>query len=245
VSVILTTILNDAREYIFPLFTVQAGEGNGIFLESRVLLGTAFFVTKNGDAITARHVMPQAEDLPSDKRVVAIVQSGEHQQICLINQVATFSGCDLALIHVNVEGTKYLQLMEEDVLNGTDVQLVGVPSHEVWMSGKEMRILKGHVTLVSKQLELNIGIPPGMSGSPVFVGDKVAAFATASYRSEEIEDYSEEIETISNTREQMRITKVTRVTHYGMAYPFSALRGQSSPIFSDKTLMQLIAERNA
>lgn len=236
-------ILDDAREYIFPLFLVDS-QDNGIFLESRVFLGTAFFVTKRGDAITANHVVPKPDNLPVGKRVVAIVQQGTEQHICWLTHAASFEACDLTLIHVNLERTKYLSLSEEEVSAGADVQLIGVPSHEVWLSGKEMRILKGHVTLVAKQLELNIAVPLGMSGCPVFLGTKVVAFATKSVKSEEVEDYTEEVELLSNNKEQIIITKVTRVTHYGMAFPFSKLRGQVSPVFEGKTLTQLIEARN-
>jgi hypothetical protein len=238
-----TLILNDAREYIFPLFLVES-QGNGIFLESRVFLGTAFFVSKCGDAITANHVLPKPDDLPAGKQVVAIVQRGTKQQVCWLTHAAAFDGNDLALIHVNIDDTKYLSISDEEISAGSDVQLIGIPSHEVWLSGKEMRILKGHVTLVSDQLELNIAIPLGMSGCPVFIGKNVVAFYTSSVKSEEVEDYAEEIELISNNKEQIRITKITRVTHYGMAYPFFKLRGHTSPIFDGKTLIQLIEARN-
>lgn len=235
--------LNDAREYIFPLFLVDS-QDNGVFFESRVFLGTAFFVSKRGDAITANHVLPNPDDLPAGKRVVAIVQRGTKPQVCWLTHAAAFEGNDLALIHVNLEDTKYLSLSDEEVSAGSDVQLIGIPSHEVWLSGKEMRILKGHVTLVSEQLELNIAIPLGMSGCPVFIGTKVVAFSTSSVKSEEVEDYTEEVELLSNNKEQIRITKVTRVTHYGMAYPLFKLRGQTSSIFDGKTLTQLIEARN-
>lgn len=239
-----TFVLDDAREYIFPLFLVESRD-DGVFLESRTFLGTAFFVTKRGDAITANHVLPRPNDLPANKRVVAIVQRGTEQQVCWLTHAAVFEECDLALIHVNLELTKYLTLSDEDVLAGSDVQLIGIPSHEVWLSGKEMRILKGHVTLSAKQLELDFAIPLGMSGGPVFFGTKVVAYATRSYKSEEVEDYTEEIELLSNNKEQIRITKVTRVTQYGMAYPFSHLRWQVSPVFDGKTLTQLIEIRNS
>lgn len=236
-------VLDDAREYIFPLFSVDSKD-NGVFLESRVFLGTAFFVSKRGDAITANHILPKPDDLPRGKRVVAVVQRGTEQQVCWLTHAAAFDDCDLALIHVNLDRTKYLPVSDEEVTLGSDVQLIGIPSHEVWVSGKEMRILKGHVTLVAKQLELNIAVPLGMSGSPVFLGPKVVAYATSSVKSEEVEDYTEEVELIANNKEQIRITKVTRVTQYGMAYPLSKLRGHTSPVFEGKTLMQLIAARN-
>jgi hypothetical protein len=238
-----TLSLEDAREYIIPLFLVDAND-NGVFLQSREFLGTAFFVTAQGDAITACHVIPDPGDLPDGKRVVAIVQRGDKQEICWITHAAVFQAYDLALIHVNLIDTKFLQLSEEEVLAGTDIQLIGIPSHELWLSGKEMRVLKGHVTLVSKELELNISIPLGMSGSPLFLGTRVIGFATRSVKSEEVEDSLEELEVLSNSKEQIRITKIIRVTHYGMAFPFFKLRGQTSPIFEGKTLAEFIKARN-
>ena len=237
-------ILDDAREYIFPLFLVETQE-NGVFLESRTFLGTAFFVTRQGDAITANHVLPKPADVAPNRRVVAIVQQGSQQQVCWLTHFASFEQCDLALIHVNLERTKYLPLSDQDVPAGSDVQLIGVPSHEVWMAGKEMRLLKGHVTLAGPRLELNIPIPLGMSGSPVFLGSKVVAYAVQSVKSEEIEDYTEEIELLSNNKEQIRITKVTRVTHYGLVYPLAGLRGEASPVFDGRSLMQLVEDRNS
>jgi len=236
-------VIEDAREYIFPLFLVEV-EDNGVFLESRTFLGTAFFVSKQGDAVTASHVVPKPDSLPANKRVVAVVQSGDESQVCWITHFATYEEYDFALIHVNLENTKYLSLNDRDVPLGSDIQLVGIPSHEVWLKGKEMRLLKGHVTLIFKQLELNIAIPLGMSGSPVFIGAEVVAFATSSVKSEEIEDYYEEVEVVSNNKEQIHITKVTRVTHYGMALPFSKFRDEISPIFENKTLMQFVNDRN-
>lgn len=236
-------VLDDAREYIFPLFLVES-QDNGIFLESRVFLGTAFFVSRRGDAITANHVLPKPEQLPPGKRVVAVVQHGSEQEICWITHAVSFEDCDFALFHVNLEHTKYLSLSHEEVSAGSDVQLIGIPSHEVWLSGKEMRILKGHVTFVSNQLELNISIPPGMSGCPVFISTMVVGFATGSVKSEEVDDHTEEVELLSNNKEQIRITKVTRITHYGMVCPFSKLRGQISPVLDGKTLTQLIEARN-
>jgi len=74
-----TLIIDDAREYIFPLFLVESQE-DGVLLESRIYLGTAFFVSECGDAITANHILPEPDNLPHGKRVVAIVQQGsEHK----------------------------------------------------------------------------------------------------------------------------------------------------------------------
>ncbi|HYE37832.1 serine protease [Methylocaldum sp.] len=238
-----TLELSDSREYIIPLFLVDS-VGEEVLMDSRSFLGTAFFVSKRGDALTANHVLPKPQDLPSGKRVVAVVFDGGKQRVCPVIYYASFPVCDLALVRIAFQPTKFLEVSDEPVFAGTDVFLVGVPSHEVSRGGKEMRVLKGHVTFVGSHLELNFAIPAGMSGSPVFVGDKVVAFANGSVRSEEVEDYIEEIELLSNNKEQIQITKVTRLTHYGLAYPLCKLRDQVSPIFGGMTLMELIERRN-
>ena len=237
--------IEDARELIFPLFLVD-GTDKTVNTDSGEFLGTAFFVTKKADAITAMHVVPDPKHLPPGKRLVAVVQHGDAPVVCWVTAALVFEQCDLALIHVNLEQTKYLEVNDDEVFPGTDVQILGIPKHEVWMSGKEMRLLKGHVTLASRYLELNIEMPRGMSGSPVFVGTKVAAFASRSISSEEVEEATEEIEQISNDKERIVITKVTRLTHYGLAVPLSNLRGQASPIFDGKpkSLFEFIAAKN-
>ena len=239
-----THVIDDGREYIFPLFLVDSHD-NSVDIDSRQFLGTAFFVTKQGDAITAGHVLPNPDDLPDGKKVVAVIQQGEQQHICWLTHAALFEKWDLALLHVNLDNTKYFPLSDENVFSGSDIVLIGIPNHEVWKAGKEMRILKGHVTLVTNQLELNFPIPLGMSGSPVLLDGKVVAYAVGTRKGEEIASYEEEVELLSNNKEQIRISKVTQLTHYGMAYSFASLKGQVSPAFEGKTLMQVIEARNA
>lgn len=236
-------VLEDVREYVIPIFIVRA-EGEGVYLESREFLGTAFFVTKCGDAITAQHVIPKPEELKEGHKVVAIVQIEGVPTICWITRVVFLDSCDFALIHVNLDNTKYLDVTTSRIRAGTDVQAFGFPSHEVWNSGKEPRFLKGHVTLSGKFLELNFPVPVGMSGAPMFVGTKVAGYLTGTVRSEVIEEKTEEIEEITNAKEVIRITESSRITHYGLVYPFSRLKEIRDPVFEDRTLFEFIAQQN-
>lgn len=239
-----THVIDDGREYIFPLLLVDSHD-NSVDIDSRKFLGTAFFVTKQADAVTAGHVLPNPADLPDGKKVIAVIQQGEEQHICWLTHAALFEKWDLALLHVNINNTKYLPLSDENVFSGSDIVLIGIPNHEVWNAGKEMRILKGHVTLVTNQLELNFPIPLGMSGSPVLLDGKVVAYAVGTLKGEEIASYEEEVELLSNNKEQIRISKVIQLTHYGMAYSFAQLKEQVLPAFEGKTLMQVIEARNA
>ena len=236
-------VLEEAREYVIPLFTVKAS-GNGIFIESRKFLGTAFFVTRQGDAITAAHVLPHPSSLSEDLRLVAIVHVEGKEQVCWVNQAAVFEPFDVALLKVNLPNTKYLSVSAEPVLAGTDVQVLGIPNHEVVGAGKEMRILKGHVTFVHERLELNFPIPAGMSGAPVLAGPFVVGYATGKVRSEEVEDQYEEVVKLTNTREEIHIATTSRVTYYGIAFPFSNIAQVHDPILENRTLIQFIEEQN-
>lgn len=235
--------LEDAREYIFPIFSVEA-EDNGVQLDTRIFLGTAFFVTKKGDAITASHVLPIPDELQSKRRLVAIILRDGKETVCWITHAAKFEAFDLALLHVNLDETKYLPLSSQEVISGTDIQIVGIPSNDINHSGKEIRILKGHVTLAWKRLELNFPVPAGMSGSPVFAGSKVIGYATGLVRSEECEEATETIEVVTNTKEVVRITEIRRITSYGIAYAFNAHENFRDPVLENKTLIEFITSQN-
>lgn len=239
-------VLDDGREFVFPLLLVDDVGDNKVDLNSYTFLGTCFFVTKRGDAVTAGHVIPSPQDIPAGKRLVAAVQQDGKSEICWVTHAARWDECDLALVHVNLPVTRYLAVAEPEVLAGTDVQIIGIPSHEVGGAGKEMRLLKGHVTFArSDRLELNIAVPAGMSGSPVFVGTNVVGWATGYVRSEEILESREEVIQITADKEQIEISTVSHVIYYGTTVGFSRLRAQSSPIFEGMTLMQFIQARNA
>ena len=235
--------LEYAREYIFPIFSVEA-EDNGVHLDTRIYLGTAFFVTKKGDAITASHVLPIRDELQSKRRLVAIILRDGKETVCWITHAAKFEAFDLALLHVNLDETKYLPLSSQEVISGTDIQIVGIPSNDINRSGKEMRILKGHVTLAWKRLELNFPVPAGMSGSPVFAGSKVIGYATGLMRSEECEEATETIENVTNTKEVVRITEIRRITSHGIAYAFNAHENFRDPVLENKTLIEYITAQN-
>jgi len=236
-------VIDDAREYIFPIFSVRT-ETNGVLLASRAFLGTAFFVSRRGDAITEGHVLPAPRQLEEGRRLVAIVVRNGSEEVCWVRHAAKFASWDVALLHVNLPETKHLAMSVCEVPAGSDIEIIGITNHEVWAAGKEMRILKGHVTMAPKRLELSCAVPTGMSGSPVFLEGKVVGYATGTVRSEEVEESSEEIAEISDREELVRITEVRRALYYGLAFPFSAVADAPEPILDGKTLPEFIRSRN-
>jgi hypothetical protein len=187
-------VIHDAREYLFAIFEVTV-VNDAVDLETRRFLGTGFFVTPKGDAITAAHVLPAPNELGPGRRVVATVVVDGKETIAWINHFAASHHFDVALIKVNLTKTKFFDTSDIEINPGTDVNVVGFPSHQVIGRGLEMRVLKGHATAVMPRLELNFPIPAGVSGSPVMVYTTVVGFATGRVRSEEIDEQSEEIAT--------------------------------------------------
>jgi hypothetical protein len=216
----------------------------GFFLNNVFTWELLFFVTKCGDAITAGHVLPKPEELVEGHRLIAVVVQQGKQIPCWITHCAKFESFDVALVHVNLDKTKYLQVSAEDIPGGTDISTVGIPAHQIWDSGIEMRIVKGHVTFFHKFLELSFSVPLGMSGAPLLVGIKAVGYLTGTVRSEEIEESSEEFEEISNQKEIIRRTEIKRVIHYGLAFPFSHLKDISDPVLDGKNLVDFIKDRN-
>jgi hypothetical protein len=104
-----------------------------------------------------------------------------------------------------------------------------------------MRILKGHVTMASRGLELSCVVPKGMSGSPVIVGREVVGWATGSIRSEELDDSVEE-ETEGG--KVVRRIEVRRVVQYGLARSFYSVREVTDRVLDGMSLPQFVHARN-
>jgi hypothetical protein len=237
-------VIEDGRELIFPIFSVPAA-GDGIYLEQRVFLGTGFFVSKQGDAVTARHVLPSPEQLRHGHRLVAVCVCDGREQPCWITHAAPFDAWDVALLHVDMADTRYLPLRAGDVSAGTDVQFIGIADHEAWGGGKELRILKGHVTMaVPPWLELNCAVPRGMSGSPLLVGDGVAGCVVGTLRTEQLEDSVEEVTEVTGEGSTRRVTEVRAVVQYGRAFSFATASSVRHPVLDGLTLTAFVGQRN-
>lgn len=232
-------VLEDAREYVFPIFDVEA-EGNGIRLESRRFLGTAFFVSAVGDAMTAAHVIPSPSDIPDGRKLIAVIRQNDRDLPVWVAHVARFPASDLALVKLNLESSPFLPLSDKEVRMGDDVVALGIPEHEVWAGGKEMRVLKGHVTLSHRHLELSFPVPSGMSGCPIFSGTKVVAYATGQVESEAVVDWRRETTVVTPTKEIVTVTELRRVVAYGLATPLSRFRESATPILDGLTLINFL-----
>ena len=240
--------LADIREYVFPLFVADDPAlhepTHPILVNRENFLGTAFFVSKNGIALTAGHCTPDPANLPSGKALIAAIWDGQRARAQQVQLATVLNGQDLAVLKVSHSPAKFLPVSFEQVHMGEDVASVGVPLHSVSGEAFEYRCLKGHVTFVSKTLELSYPAPRGMSGSPVLRNGRVVGVLSWNARSEALEDQSDEV--VEKIGATTRVTKTVTmsVTNYGQAEQLHALERMVIPLAEGLAFKDLLAKMN-
>ena len=238
-------IIDELREYVFGIFFGEESEKDVVNSDSLKFLGTAFFVSKKGDAITANHVLPE-KPLEGNERIYGIMVKSGQTTIYKLVAAARFEASDFSLLRFDLEDCPYFEIDFSEPGIGTDVNAYGYSDHDVHGQGKELRLLKGHMTMpiVSGLGEVSFPIPSGLSGGPVMAGTKCIGFMMGNVTSEKLLTSSEEISEIYNSVEKITLVESKEVLHYGIFRPFSIYKGHESEIFSDKDLPSFITERN-
>ena len=207
-------------------------------------MGTAFFITKNGIALTAAHCVPSSEDLGEKKLYAGVWYEGRMQLFYIIAS-GVFGSLDIAMLKVKSPDVKYFPVLFENMILGTDVWTVGIPAHEIRDGERRIvRLLKGNVTFLSRFAELSFPAPKGMSGSPVFIDNKVAGILTGNVRSEHLEDQFEEIVQVSGDKEIIKYGKTTSVVNYALAQEMKPLKDLRHEIFGDECFVEFINKIN-
>jgi len=224
----MTTTFADIREYVVPLFiaedTDKLGPDEPVVVSRDRFLGTAFFVTKNGIALTAAHCVPAPSDIPPGSAFLAVTWSGTQAHAQKVRAATVVDGRDLAILKIDWCPSKYLPVSFESVHMGEDVLAVGVPLHSVSGQDYEFRCLKGNVTRMSNYVELSFPAPRGMSGSPVLRDGEVVGVVSWNARAEALEDQTEETTETFGPITRVTRTVVMAVTNYGQAEPIASLR---------------------
>ena len=240
--------IDDLRSYVFCIFSGTEKQPGTLDLDSLNFLGTGFFVTKNGDAVTAAHVLPVPDDLDAGRQLYAVLVFDNEEKYCRILMAVDFSQADLAIFRVQTEreANPYFTLSFDDVGNGEDVMAFGVSAHSPYGTEKELRTLKGHITLKHNSgfAELSFPVPAGMSGGPVLIGTRCVGYLTGSINSEHTIDRTEEVVQLTNEREKIEFIEIRQMITYGIFNPFSTLRGQSFEALEGRSLEELITHRN-
>lgn len=219
----------DFKNHIFPIF-IGPFKKEGIPKEVE-FLGTGFFVTSNGIAITANHCLPKPEQLNNKCILIGIWDNGNIKLQKVFSHVRIPS-LDIAILKIDNIKSKKFNISYEELKMGTpDVFSIGFPWYSIWGEPFEVRFLKGYITRVTKYYELSFAIPRGMSGSPLFREDKLIGVLVMNAKSETLEDEVSEIIQVTNQKERIEIVKTKSIINYGLAIPFAKLSN-----FKDDTL---------
>jgi hypothetical protein len=159
----MNSVLADIREYVVPLFIAENPASlradQPVVVSRDRFVGTAFFVTKNGVALTAGHCVPDPASIPAGHTFLAITWSGTRAHAQQVQMATPVKDQDIAILKISHSPSKYLPVCFDPVHMGEDVLSVGVPLHSVSGPEYEFRCLKGNVTRVSKTLELSFPAP--------------------------------------------------------------------------------------
>ncbi len=239
-------VIEELREYVFALFLGEEETEGQVERESLEFLGTAFFVSKRGDAVTAAHIIPSRKDLGDSQSLYGVLFRNGKEEIFKVTMAAKFEKSDFAIFKLGINDTPHFETSFDEPLMGTDVISLGVTEHDVHGQGKELRMLKGHMTMsISRGVgELNFSIPRGMSGGPVLSGDKCIGFMLGSLKSESLIEREEEITEITDSLEKITFVESKEISHYGFFRPFSVYKGHKSELFEDRSLDELIQAQN-
>ena len=245
----MTLDLADIREYVVPLFIAEdpalLRPDQPIVVSRDRFLGTAFFVTKNGVALTAAHCVPKSESVPPGLAFLAIIWNGERACAHKVQFATVLDGRDIAVLKIDHSPSKYLEVSFEPVHMGEDVTTVGVPLHSVSGEDYEYRCLKGHVTRTSKTLEVSFPAPRGMSGSPVLRGSKVVGIMSWNARAESLEDQIDEVTETFGPLTKVTKTVTMAVTNYGQAEPLAQVGTLALPFTEGEAFMPFLSKLNS
>ena len=240
--------LEDIRHYVFPLFVAEdpgsISPDQPIVVSRDRFLGTAFFIAKNGVALTAAHCVPEPSSIPSGHAFLAIVWGDGRPHAQPVQLATVLEDQDIAVLKIDYSPTKYLPISFDPVYMGEDIVTVGVPLHSVSGDEYEFRCLKGNVTRTAETLELSCPAPRGMSGSPILRNGAVVGVMSWNARSEALEDQSEEVVEIVGTVTRVTKTITMAVINYGQAEPLSVLGAKSLGFTESHSFAEFIDKLN-
>ncbi len=237
-------VIDDVRECCFPIWCVnpKGFESGNVSIENGKYLGTGFFITKNGIALTAGHCVPSIVDLDGDL-LAAIVWDGREYKAHKIVSAFQANAADISILKVEISGAKWLDLDFDEKYMGEDLSTFGYPANGT--GSCEVRTFKGYITQSSRFYELNFPAPKGLSGSPV-VAEKyrVVGVLTGNSKSEQIEDQVEEIITQSNEKEVIKIIESKSIMNYALVEPIYKFRDVQFEFCEGNGFRNFINERN-
>jgi len=232
----------DVRRLVFPLV---GGKEVATGFWRTGLLGTGFFVSTRGLAMTAAHVVTNLEDgievraaLPSPTRPM-----NAHKLLWNV----VLPGSDIAVIRLAIPTSACFVTRFATIDMGQDVETNAIPqsmlvTDQEGKTGIRLRVMKGYVSYGDKNsIAASSALPKGMSGAPLIVTETdvqyVAGVFVGQSRGEEIED---EITDVSDDGVRTHSERVSRVEYFARGELLARFADFAAPEFGGATLKQLI-----
>lgn len=163
----ITVLASRATHWIALTFAICGAVHAGTSVAAVLNNGTAFFVTSDGYALTAYHVVEGAT------QIAVRTARGETKTARLVRSDREN---DLALLKVDIAGTTYVRLRPStQALRGESVFTLGFPL--ISIQGLEPKLTNGIISSLSglgddrRYFQITTPIQPGNSGGPLFEAD--------------------------------------------------------------------------
>lgn len=233
---------------ILPIAVIDEASGRPV-----AACGTAFLIA-DGLAVTAWHCV--RDPLKPGQRYVVCRKRGPdvYDPFPLSDIVQHPTGRDLALGHVPLPATQRFALFMPTVQPGMHVWTFGYPATQLRRNsdGNKVfalgpRYLEGYVTRTfiypespggpSPAYELDMQVPGGLSGAPVFLQgtDAILGVVFHAHEVETVEAFGY-VDPATGKREP----EIVRVIYFGLAYPLDTLLALRGPATNDRPLRNVV-----
>lgn len=234
----------DVRRLVFPL--IGGRESASGFARS-CFLGTGFFVSRRGLALTAAHVVSNLDRV--DVRAALPTASGPMTAHNL-QWIVPLPESDIAVVRVNTPTSTCFASRFESPVMGQNVETTAIPKSMLSTDpgGKtkvQMRVTKGYVSHgADGWVAASFALPKGMSGAPLIVTNPDSQFVAGVFvgqnRGEEIEDQIEEVTDKSASERHTHVERISRIEYFARGELLASFAGFIAPEFGGFNLKDLI-----
>lgn len=238
------------RRLVFPI--VGGTESTHGFRHT-AFLGTGFFISSRGLALTAGHVVLNLAAGVDVRAALPPTAGGTGAMLAqsLLWRVA-LPDSDIAVVRVNVSDSACFATRFIAPVMGHDVETAAIPESMLVRdsAGKtkiQLRVAKGYVSHGDdKSIFASFALPRGMSGAPVIVTEPDAQFVAGVFvgqsRGEQIEDEIVEVADIGAGGTHRHTERVSKVEYFARGDLLAPFNGFTAPEFDGLTLEALIAK---
>jgi hypothetical protein len=240
----------DVRRLLFPLI---GGKQEADGFHRTGLLGTGFFVSRLGLAMTAAHVLANLRD-GVEARAALPSQTKSMTSYGLLWKVI-LPGSDMAVIRVNISASACFLTRFGPIDLGQDVETSAIPesmliTDPTGKTGIRMRIAKGYVSHGDgDSIAASFALPKGMSGAPLIVTEGDLQFVSGMFvgqsRGEEIEDQITDVSDEGPQGRHTLIERVSRVEYFARGELLARYADFAAEEFGGATLQRLITQECA